>query len=226
MPPKKRNYKKPYKKRRYAKKTTGLSLRVPKPRVVPFSRSSETLVELDNPSSPWITTLEGSVVRTFDFALNGLPNSSEFANLFGQYKLNMAIVTFYPSASQVVVSTGGAATQNMIITVWPNTHGVPLTATFANAHLLEISRKKQWMFPMNKPTSIKMYLKQLSEMYAGTLNTDYVTCKPRYISTSETSLPHYGMNVHIRKLDGTSFGNLSPRLLVKERVYLTCKQVQ
>lgn len=227
MPPKKYQRKRYNRKRKtYPKKTTAFSMRVPKPRAFPFQRSQEHLLELETPSNGWIQTFDNSLVKTFNFTLAALPNYSEFQNLFSQYKLNMAILKIFPSASQVIVSTGAAATQNMIITVWQNSHGIPLNATFTNSALLEITKKKQWMFPLNRPTSIKMYLKQLSNMYAGTVNTDYATVKPRYISTTEATIPHYGMNVHIRKMDGTAFGNISPRLLIREKIYLTTKQVQ
>lgn len=200
-------------------------MRVPKPRVMAFGRSTEYLLPLESPSNGWIQTTDDALVKTFDFNLAELPNETDFTNLFSQYKLNMAILKIYPSASQVVVSTGAAGTQNMIITVWANTHGVPLTSVFQNSDLLEIQRKKAWMFPLNKPTTIKMPLRQLSNTYAGSLNTDYATIKPRYISTGETTTPHYGMNVHIRKMDGTAFGSNSARLLIRQKIYLTCKQV-
>lgn len=224
MPPRKYNSykKKTYKKRTYKKK--GTAHRLPKPRVVPFHRSREYLLELDNPASGWITTTDNAVVKTFDFNLAELPNMTDFTNLFSQYKLNMAILKIFPSGS-MLGSYPQSQTQNMIITIWPNTHGNPLTAVFQNSELLEIQRKKSFMFPMNRPTSIKMYLKQLSNTYAGSLNTDYATIKPRYISTSETSTPHYGMNVHIRRMDEGSFTSNSLRLLFREKIYLTCKQV-
>lgn len=222
-------YRKTYKKKRTIKrkvypKKTGRTLRVPKPRVVPFSRSKEYLLEMENPANGWIETTDNALVKTFDFNLAELPNYTDFVNLFSQYKLNMVILKIFPSGS-MLGSFPQSSTQNMIITVWPNTHGNPLTTLFTNDKLLEIQRKKTFMFPQNKPTSLKMYLRQISNTYAGTINTDYATVKPRYISTTEASTPHYGMNVHIRRMDGTAFGVNSLRLLFREKIYLTCKQV-
>jgi len=227
-------YKKPYRKkpirrkRVYRKKNMTNRLTLARPKVYPFSRNAEHLLALDNVSGGWISTLDGAVVKTFNFTLAQLGTKyTDFTNLFSQYKLNMAIVKFYPSSSQVVISTGPSGTQNMIITIWPNTHGVPIDATFTHAQLLEIQRKKTFMFPLNRPTSVKMYLKQLSNTYVGTSGAyvDYTTTRPRYLSTGEINTPHYGMNVHIRKMDGTTFGTNAPRLLIREKVYLTCKQV-
>ena len=224
-------YKKPYRKKPYRKKrfvsTNKMTLQ--RPKVYAFSRSAEHLLALDSVSSGWIDTLDNSLVKTFNFTLGQLGSYyTDFTNLFSQYKLNMAIIKFYPSSSQVVVSTGPAGTQNMIITIWPNTHGRPIDATFTNAMLLDIQRKRSFMFPLNKPTSVKMYLRQLSNTYVGATGgyVDYTTHRPRYLSTEEINTPHYGMNVHIRKMDGTTFGSNAPRLLIREKVYLTCKQVR
>ena len=133
---------------------------------------------------------------------------------------------FYPSYSQVVSSTAAVASVNYVITVWPNTNGQSLTAAFDQDALNQIQRKKQWMFPLNKPTTVSMYLKQLNNVFGGTINTDYTVKKPQYISTLEPGTPHYGMNIHIRKVDGTAFGSNSARLLIKEKIYLTANQVK
>lgn len=227
MPPRKYNKKKRVyrKKRNYTVKPAN-RLAVKKPKMYGFTRGVENLLALESPTAGWLTTFDGSVVKTFSYSLNELPNYAEFVNLFNQYKLNMSVLKFYPSYSQVVSSTAPVASNNLIITVWANTHGTPLTTAFSDDDLLEIQRKKQWMFPLNKPTTIKMPLFQLRSTYGGTINTDYAVQRPRYINTLEPGTPHYGINVHIRKVDGSAFGSNSARLLIKEKVYLTTKQVK
>jgi len=71
-----------------------------------------------------------------------------------------------------------------------------------------------------------MRLKQLNSIYQSPLNTDYTVVRPRYISTTEVATPHYGMNVHIAKVDGSTFTTNSARLKIFEKIYLTCKQVK
>lgn len=226
--PIKRNYrrKRPYRKKRVYKRRNAISRPMPRPKVYGFARARENLLALESPSDGWATTLDNAVVKTYAYDLAMLPSYTEFTNLFEQYKLNMALLKFYPSYSQVVSSTGAVASTNVVITVWPNVHGQPLTAAFSDDDLLQIQRKRQWMFPLNRPTQIKMYLKQLSMNYGGAVNTDYTTMKPRYVSTIETGMPHYGINVHIKRIDGAAFASNSARLLIKEKIYLTCKQVK
>ncbi len=226
--PRKNNRRRRYYKKKNTLATTNYKT-VPMPKVYGFHRSKEELLALEDPdagATGWISTFDDAVCKTFVFSLNEFPNFSEFTNLYAQYKLNACALKIYPSYSEVVSSTGAVASTNLIITVWPNVTGTPLTAAFTKASLNEIQRKRQWMFPMNKPTSIYMKLKQLNEIYQSTLNTDYTVMRPRYISTTETSAPHYGLNVHIAKVDGSTFGSNSARLKIFEKVFLTCKQVR
>lgn len=217
-------------KRRTRKKRSSLAklTRVPPVKVYPFTRSREQLLALEAPdtgATDWIATTDDCVVKTFAFGLSELPGFSEFTNLFREYKINSASIKFYPSYSQVISGSGSVVANNIIITVWPNTSGSPLDAFFSKAALNEIQRKRQWMFPLNKPTSIYMPLYQLNQVYGSTVNTDYTVVKPRYIATTETTTPHYGMNVHIQKCDNSSFTSDSPRLKIMEKIFLTCRQV-
>lgn len=197
-------------------------------KVYPFSRQREQLLALEDPdagATGWISTFDDSVVKTFTWSLNELPNYGEFTALFRQYKLNMGLIKIFPSYSQVVSATGSVASNNIIVTIWANNDGQPLTAAFTKAELAQIQSKNQFMFPMNRPTTIRMPLKQLDQVYNSTVNTDYTVAKPKYISTAETSTPHYGMNVHICRVDGSTFGSDSARLKIMEKIYLTCRQV-
>jgi hypothetical protein len=206
-----------------------MNLKAPRLKTYAFSRSREQLLALEDPdagATGWISTFDDAVVKTFTFSLSELPTATEFTGLFQQYKLNAAALKMYPSYSQVVSTDAAVASNNIIITVWPNTTGTVLTAAFTKAELNEVQRKRQWMFPLNRPTTILMKLNQLNQVYNSSINTDYTVMKPRYISTTETATPHYGMNVHIAKVDGSTFSTNSTRLKIFEKIYLTCKQVK
>lgn len=230
MPP--RNQKKNMKKKRnYKNSKVSRNLSITPTKTYGFSRTRQHLLALESPDDGWITTIDGACVKTFSHSLSELADYGDFTNLYKQYKLNMCILKIFPSYSQVVSSTAPVASTNIIITIWKNTHGELLDATFDDNKLLQIQRKRQFMFPMNRPTTIKMYLRQLSEIYAPTTITPptiapaYGTIRPKYISTAEPTTPHYSYNIHIKKVDGAAFGSNSPRLLMKEQVYLTTKQV-
>ena len=221
---KKKNYGR--QRRTYGGRGMGRKMR---PRVYSYFRLKENLLAFEAPDDGWVESIvDNSIMKTFTFSLGELPNNSEFTNLYRQYKLNHAVIKMFPSYSSIVSTTGPVVANNIIITVWPNTDGKALDASFSSAKLLEKQAKKQWMFPQNKPTSISMPLFQLGNTYGGSITNpvDYAVRKPRYISTEEVNTPHYGFNVHIRKVDGSAFGTNSPRLLIKEKIYFTTKQVQ
>lgn len=225
------NKKKMFKKRNYNRPKVKGAL-APKPKTYAFSRSTENFLNMDTPTNGWITTSDNAVVRSFTWNLAGLTSNAEFTSLFSQYKLNYAIVKMFPTISKFTgvqgPVIGTAYGGNSIITMWRNTHGVPLDSSFSTADLLQIQAKRQFMVPSQKPTLIKMPLKQLNNLYstATGLGSDYSTVKPRYISTSETATPHYGLNIHIRKIDGTPFVAGGNDMLIKEQILLTTKQVK
>lgn len=214
-----------YKKKGYSKPKSSL---ITMPKVYPFRRQWEEFVDFSSTTGDWITTLDNQIVRSFSFNLNQLPNHSEFVNLFAQYKLNYAMVELFPNVSMMTagyVSTGGAAS-NYLVTVWRNTHGVPLNAAFTRDELLEVQNKKTFMMPTSKPTRFRMPLKQLATVYASTLNNDYATIRPRYINTQEDTTQHYGLNIAITRVDGSAFTSDAPNCLVRSTLLLTCKQVK
>lgn len=210
--------------------------RLPRIRTYSFKRTQEQLLALESGGDGWININPGAedlygncIVKTFVFDMDSLPNKQEFANLYRQYKLNHVVAKMFPSYSQIVMTDQPVGTTNLIITIWPNTDGKALDGTFRNAKLLEIQGKKQYLMPQNKPVNISMPLKQLRNTYGGTLVgvplVDYAVKKPSYIGTDELSTPHYGFNVHIRKVDGSTFASNGPRFLIKETVYFSCRQV-
>jgi len=223
--------KKAYRKRTYNRAKPRGAL-APRAKVYPFSRSTENFLDVSGPTNGWITTADNSLVRSFAWSLNSLTANTEFTSLFNQYKLNYAVVKMYPTVSLInATQEGYSGSQyggNVIITMWRNTHGVELDASFSSADLLQIQRKRQFMVPSSKPTIIKMPLRQLSQLYSTVTGggIDYATVKPRYIHTSETHTPHFGLNVHIKKVDGTPFVAGSMDMLIKEQILLTCKQVK
>lgn len=217
-------------KGRQTKRTVGkYQPRKMRVRTYSFFRGNENLLACEAPTDGWIASIiDNSIVKTFAFNLGELPNNSEFANLYRQYKLNYAVIKMFPSYSSVVSTTGSVVSNNLIITMWPNTDGKALDSSFQDSQLLEKQSKRQFMMPQNKPLTLKMPLFQLRNTYGGAvLNpVDYAVAKPKYISTTEPNAPHYGINVHIRKVDGSAFASDSARFLIKEKIYFTCRQVQ
>lgn len=193
------------------------------PSVYPFMRQFENLVVLENPTGNFQSTLQDNlVVGHVECHLDELPGYTEMQALFAQYKINAVGLRCTPTYQ---LDTDPTTTETIICDIWRSNHGQTPTPAFTINDLLQIQKRQSFIMPQRKSFSRNMMLNQLSNVYAGALNNDYVKVRPRYISTTEASTPHYGINFCFRRPDGAAFTNLSPRLLMNYNVKLTCKQV-
>ena len=82
---------------------------------------------------------------------------------------------------------------------------------------------------IGKPVKLYSKCKQLSEVYASLTNTDYALQTPKFISTAEPSANHYGLNMHLQRIDGLDFASgksNSQYVRIERTYYITCKQVK
>lgn len=110
----------------------------------------------------WGTASTSSFWRSMTFAINTLPNFSEYAGLFDQYKLTRVKVTFHPrylnTDSDVVGAT--PTTNQMYITCGPDTQSDPTyipLGTYGSASynsFLELAGDRVKTFLFNKPVSM------------------------------------------------------------------------
>ena len=194
------------------------------PNVYPICRQFENLVVLENPPSGgnFIAAADNMVVGHVECNLGELPGYTELTSLFAQYKLNAVTLTCTPTYQQDVDPT---STETVICDIWRSNHGDTPTAAFQISDLLQIQKRQTFIMPQRKSFKRSMMLNQLSNTYAGTTNNDYTIQKPRYLSTSEGTTPHYGINFCFRRPDGAAFTTMSPRLLMNYNVKSTFKQI-
>lgn len=221
----------PYRRRRMAARP---GTRLPSPKVYPFKRTTQHVLNLGVPDNGWLTTVDNACVKTFTFSLSELDSASEFTNLFSQYLMSYAVIKMYPNCTTVLSNGFPTAASNgtLIVTCWPNRDGQPLTAAFSRSDLNQIQRKRTFMAPNYKPIIFKMPLKQLGLVYGTQVlppsTVDYVTQRPRFISTTETNTVHYGINVHIQPVDETLPFDDTPnnKFNIMQDIYLKCRQVE
>lgn len=194
------------------------------PNVYPICRQFENLVVLENPTSGgnFIAAADNMVVGHVECNLGELPGYTELTSLFAQYKLNAVTLTCTPTYQQDVDPTN---TETVICDVWRSNHGDTPTSAFQISDLLQIQKRQTFIMPQRKSFKRSMMLNQLSNTYSGLTNNDYSIQKPRYISTSEGTTPHYGINFCFRRPDGAAFTSMSPRLLMNYNVKCTFKQI-
>lgn len=197
-----------------------------RPSVYPFMRTFENVLALEAPTGLFQATLQDNlVVGHIEVSLNDLPSYTEFQALFNQYKINGLLLKFTPSYQLDVSPDATTTSQTVICNIWRSSHGDAPTTLFTIDDLLQIQKKQEFVMPQRKPFSRFMKLTQLRNTYGSSVNTDYVDAKPRYINTSESGTPHYGINFCFRAPDGAPLTSMSPRLLINFKAMMTFKQV-
>ena len=89
--------------------------------------------------------------------------------------------------------------------------------------------KKRLALNGGKPLKYYMKLNQLGEIYNTTVNTDYVVSRARYVSTEEVNTKHYGMEMYLNRVDGTTLSSsIANEQVMRETItyYIACKGVE
>lgn len=176
-------------------------------RIIQFQRS-EAVTALLNPTSPptgWVANNNG-LVQVFATGLSQVPGNADFVNLFDSYRIKGVRLQGYFS------STGAPRDHNMnaMLLVCPNHTGQVVATDLEEQWFMDRPRTKKIpiMNAMGK-ASFDEYLplSQLSETYTSSTNTDYALVPPQFISTAETSTPHYGASLRLQRMDGADFSS-------------------
>lgn len=176
-------------------------------RIVPFKRSQAITLSL-NPTSPpagWTANNNG-LVQAFVTGLNTVPGAADFVNLFDTYRIKGVRLQGYYS------STDAPRDHNMnaMLLICPNHTGQVVATDLEEQWFMDRPRTKKIpiMNALGK-ASFDEYLplSMLSETYASATNTDYSLIEPQFVSTNETSTPHYGAALRLQRMDGADFSS-------------------
>lgn len=221
--------KQPLMKRRVANSKIGRPM---KPATFRFKRTFEQVVDLAAiPSaSGWIPSGNG-IYKQFVYDLSLLPNSSDFTNLFSEYKLTGVAVKMYFSnnISGSAPSGSGHSNSQLLMRISPNPNGSSDTLTEQFFNESQSTKKRLCLNTLGKPVSIYQPLKQLNYAYNNSIGSNsYTAQKPRFITTQDQTVEHYGLNCRIDRVDGqalTTGSTNTQYVRIQHTVYLTTKQV-
>ena len=206
----KRTNKRSYKPRRKTYKRNPAIARGLRQSVIPFKRTVTQIIDTDqlsNLPSNWAmsagdTTGYYALLATQIFQLSQLPEVSNLALVYKFYKINCVVVKLYPCYSSTVpngaTTTSNSASyqgQNIFCTYTKNLTGVGLSSTIDNNWWLTQQARKQRIITGTRPLTFKVFPKLLNEVYSSLTNTDYTLMRPKYISTTELSTPHFGLDM-------------------------------
>lgn len=222
--------------------------------IVPFTRERETYFRLEDltgtgtsPFGNFVHTTDGGVVGQIAIKLTDYPSSSDFTNLFRQYKLNYMKIILVPSATQT--QTGNATgtgvydyNKQVMVRTKLNRTGIAIGAGNTISEWSQVQAKKQWVLAREKATIITCRLSQLGVAQSGglpvesaTAQTEWTVMKPKYISTNNPQVTHFGLDIRFDSVDGTSLNQgldsegkqirIFPDFRIISKVYFTCKGV-
>lgn len=224
------------KKRRLVRVQRGLNT----PAVHIFRRAlTQTIILSTNtPPEGWSTS-GNNLYKNWGFSLTSLGSYTEFTDLFKYYKLSGARVQMYfsntnSSAAGIGDTTAGNYNPNsqIMMHIDTNNDGADLASSGLEQTYLDsqTAKKKLCLNTIGKPIDIYMPLKQQSVLY-GTTSDDYAIVKPKWISTTEPTTPHFGFKMMLQRVDGQNFSG--PTTMANSQyckiittLYLQTKKVQ
>lgn len=171
-------------------------------------------------SGQWFTNATGTSWYS-EFHLSQLTNHSDFVTMFDRYRINAVSVEFIPQATMVPQGGRGAGDDaaefsQLMVYIVPNPQGryTPTTPLSEQIALdTQATKKRRWV----QGKTLKLYtkLKQLGMVYHTSTNTDYVSIKPRLLSTQEAGTPHYGQSVLFVNQNGGSMPTVPVKIITK-----------
>lgn len=187
-------------KRKYNKKRVGSVLR---PAVHRFKRVVQEISQLTTGEVPTNWTADGNAIyRQFVFTLIDLPAPTEFTNLFTAYRIKGVRIQAFFSNTQSVTEN-----QNVMMTYSNNWNGQTIALTSDYFNQRQAVKRKLLLGRGGRAFDIYMPMRQLSNVWSGSaISNDYGTMKPKWIATTETGTPHYGINMRVERVDGQTFG--------------------
>lgn len=199
-----------------------------------FKRAITSVVNINNaPGSDWVA-ITGGIYRQWHFSLNDLnaaADATDFTNLFRRYKINAVKVELAFSNTGSIPATDANKPSNYQLQVYTMPNKVGRTEEEVTEQMFLNTQASNKRLALNGGSPLVYYMKvnQLAETYASTTNTDYAVVRPRYVSTGETGVQHYGLNMFINRVDGealTTGLNSSQHVRCTLTYYMSFKGVE
>lgn len=184
--------------RRYKRATTSMKLyRPPQLRVHSFKR------KMAYPSVTISSGTTGYFAAAYTFALDDLPNYTEFTSLFDRFMISYVkihIVNRSVNLSQIESYNNAALGFPEIVYCVDNDDNTAPAASAAGMNTIrERGKAKGFLYSSTRRScSIGLRPAVLSNMYEGVAATAYSPQWRKWISTTDYATPHYGLKYVIR----------------------------
>lgn len=164
----------------------------------------------------------GNILGAYTFALNKLPNYTEFTALFDRYRICGVLVEFMPAVDSFSTEAGVSMTNfalPQVRTIIDHTEdGVPTDFNemyqYKNCKMTQGNRiHKRFLKPA-----------VLTSAFESTIATAYIPKWKQWITTDDPATPHYCLKYGINALPSAAMGTMTYR--VYATYYLQCKDLK
>lgn len=240
MPPKRKPLR-PRRRRRIfrRKRTIGKPGRSIYPSTYKFKRAITEVVALNTTTAAptgW-TIVDNALTTNMVFALEQLTDSSDFKNLFRKYKITGVKTQMYftnTNAQSDGYTTGTQSTPQIMMYQNVNQTG-RVNGTLSEQYFLntQTARKQTVIHNSRYPITIFHKVKQLNRVFSSAQaagNNDYVLAIPKYTSTQDDTVEHYGMELRLQSLIGGPIPSKSSEVPISIKLvhtfYISCQGVE
>jgi hypothetical protein len=141
-------------------------------------------------AGPFITSAASSTSNSFIFQLSLATKYADFVNVFDQYRINCAELTFVPRANEALSSTGQTASLLGTMYLVPDfDDGTNLTSEAQALAYNEPVIKR-----LDLPWKVSIVPRLALAAYTGTF-TGYANLPPQWLDTANATVQHYGVKV-------------------------------
>lgn len=174
-----------------------------------FKRTTIDRVTLGGSPGAGFAVSDNGIYKHWQFTIGDTGvNAGNLLASFQRYRINAVQVKMM--FSNTVSGThlrSDAAFDNSQILVYTTPNRVGTSAAPTEIEILNKQAKKVRLgLNGGKPLNFFMKLNQLSEVYASSTNTDYTTTRPQFIGTAETTAPHYGLTMFLKRASSDGLG--------------------
>jgi len=181
-------------------------------------------------------TADGGIAGSYGFTFRMLPNYTEFAPLFKQYRILACNTYIYPSANTFQAGSGvSTQNNNIMIRLAQMQNGTAIGAGNTVGDWNQLQAKKRWIVRPNNKIQLYTKLKQRFLVQAdpglpGPLPQQYALKTPGWIDTTLPDTIHFGHNIRFDSIDPAlpmELGNdFFPHLKIIQRLYFQVKGVK
>lgn len=219
--------------RRFRRRTTRTQSRVPRglrPANYFFKRDIEEVIQLNQASPPegWVSDgTNNALYKLLGWSLGSLGDSTDFTNLFRDYRIKGARVRFMFSNTASVEDGNSASNTQVLVRMCRTADGA---ATALSQPFFQQLQAKKYRLALNggRPLDVYMPLKQ-ENLVSSSTATANTMMSPKFINTGATNVVHYGMGVRLERVDGQAFTsglNNAQYCRMITTLYIECRQVK